>query len=92
MKVSWAIIFYYFIISEIFILCIFNPASPQATQLRFFKRKDSKDAPLLRDLIKDTLPLIEEEEKKPRRQVDSNSRPLDYEVVAPTTNAPVWRF
>ena len=43
----------------------FKAASPQATLLRlFWKSKNSKDAPLLRDLIKDTLPLIEDEEKK----------------------------
>ena len=35
-----------------------------------------EDAPLLRDLIKDTLPLIEDE-KKPWCQVDSNSAPPD---------------
>ena len=35
----------------------------------------------MRDLIKNTLLLIEEE-KKPSRQVDSNSGPLDYKTVA----------
>ena len=42
----------------------------------------------MRDLIKDSLPLIEEEkEKKPWGKVDSNSGPLDYEAVALTTTA-----
>ena len=50
---------------KIFNLCILKPALPQATQLRllFFLRKNSKDAPLLRDLIKDTLLLMEEMKK-----------------------------
>ena len=37
---------------------IYQPALPQAIG------KNSKDAPLLRNLIKDTLPLMEEEEVK----------------------------
>ena len=49
--------------------------------------KNSKDAPLLRDLIKDTMPSIGEE-KKAWRQVDSNSGHLDYEAVALTTSPP----
>ena len=44
-------------------------------------------SPLLRDLIKDSLWLIEEE-KKLWRQVDSNSGPLGYESVALTTMPP----
>ena len=45
--------------------------------LGYRKEEYSKDAPLLRDLIEDTLPLREgEEEKKPWRQVDLNSGPL----------------
>ena len=54
-------------------------------------RKNSKDAPLLKDLIKDTLPSIEEdeeEEKKPWRQENLNWGPLDYETVALTTSPP----
>ena len=47
-------------------LSIFKSALPQATTLR----ENSKVAHLLRDLIKDTLQLIEEEEKMPWRQVD----------------------
>ena len=39
---------------------------------------------ILRDLIRDTQPLIDEE-KKPWCQVNSNSRLLDYEAVALTT-------
>jgi hypothetical protein len=49
--------------------------------------KTSKDAPLLRDLFKDNLPLIEEEER-PGCQVDSNWGPLYYETVALTTLPP----
>ena len=60
-----------------------KPASPQAIG----NRKNSKDAPLLRDLIKDTLPLIEEE-KKAWRQVDTNLGPLDYETIDLTTSPP----
>ena len=40
----------------------------------------------MRELIKDTLPLIEEEEKKPLPQVDSNSETLDNDTVALTTS------
>ena len=47
---------------KILILCIFKPASPQATHLRFLW-KNSEGTPMLRDLIKDTLPLIKEEIK-----------------------------
>ena len=45
--------------------------------------KNGKDAPLLAD----PLPL-KEEEKKPWRQVDLNSRPLDCETIVLTTLQP----
>ena len=48
-------------------LCIFKPASPQASQPRVSLEigKKLKDQPLSRDLIKDTLPkLVAEEVKK----------------------------
>ena len=51
-------------------------------------RKNSKDAPLLRDLIMETLLLMEVDEKKPWRQEDLNSGPLDYKTVALTTLPP----
>ena len=63
------------------ILCIFKPASPQVIM-----GKNRKDTPLL-DLIKDTLPLIEER-KKTWHQVDSNSGPLHYKTIAVTTLPP----
>ena len=48
-------------------------------------RKHSKDAPLLRKLCH---LLKKKKRKKPRRQVDSNSGPLDYEAVGLTTSPP----
>ena len=46
--------------------CIFKPALPQAAQPSYYRnnKKNSKDALLLRELIKDTLLFIEVEEKK----------------------------
>ena len=48
--------------------------------------KNIKDAPLKRDLIKDTLSLVEDEENK--SQVDSSSGPVDDKTVALTTWPP----
>ena len=52
-------------------------------------RKNSKDATLLREMIKDTLPSTAEEEKKPWHQVDLNLGPPDYETVALTLLPPL---
>ena len=48
--------------------------------------KNRKDAPLLRDQIKDTLPLIEEEEKKALAPGGFNSGPLDCEAATTAFN------
>ena len=62
-------------------------ASGNTAKVIIILRRNSKDAPLLRDLIKDTVLLIAEE-KKPWRQVDLISGPLDYKAVALTTSPP----
>ena len=72
----------------ILILPLFKPALPQATKVIMGNMKNSKAAPILRDLTKDTLPLIEKKRKKPLCQVDSNLEPLDYKTVALTTLSP----
>ena len=52
-----------------------------------YYRKKSRDASLMRDRIKDTLPLIEEE-KKALAPGYSTLGPLDYKTVALTTSPP----
>ena len=70
-------------------LSLYKPAAGNTAKVIIGNKKQSKDTPLIRDLIYETLPLMEKEEKKP--QVDQNSGPLDYETVTLTTLPPPTR-